>query len=135
MRKFKVKDEFIDSWTDHSESTEEIIVTDEEIERLSKEWDVPVQKLMNQVLALDDVYGVTVKTEDYDPEVNEPDWYDSYGEAKEAALEAIKEEDVVEVVINSADPITGDYSDLHHSWQKDEYGTINEYHNGTLLWA
>lgn len=47
MKTFKVRSEYIDKWT--SEALDELTVDEEEIRRLSKEWDVPVENLMEQV--------------------------------------------------------------------------------------
>ena len=44
---YRVKDEFVDSWT--SEDVSPLIVTGEEIKRLAREWDVSVEELMDEV--------------------------------------------------------------------------------------
>lgn len=47
MKHYKVLDEYLDKWT--SEYVVPLIVTEDEIQRFAKEWDVPVSTLMEQV--------------------------------------------------------------------------------------
>lgn len=48
MIQYAIKPEFVDRWTDHIED-EYKPVTEEEIRSLSREWNVPVEDLMEQV--------------------------------------------------------------------------------------
>lgn len=45
MKRYRVIDEYVSMWGDD----DEIIVDSNEIERLSREWDVPVELLLEQV--------------------------------------------------------------------------------------
>ena len=45
MKQYRVIDEYVSMWGDD----DEIIVDSKEIERLSREWDVPVELLLEQV--------------------------------------------------------------------------------------
>lgn len=45
MKRYRVIDEYVSMWGDD----DEIIVDSKEIERLSIEWDVPVELLLEQV--------------------------------------------------------------------------------------
>ncbi len=45
MKQYRVIDEYVSTWGD----ADEIIVDSNEIERLSREWDVPVEVLLEQV--------------------------------------------------------------------------------------
>lgn len=45
MKQYRVIDEYVSMWGDD----DEIIVDSNEIERLSREWDVPVEMLLEQV--------------------------------------------------------------------------------------
>lgn len=47
MKTYKIKPEFLSAWGE--ETTEETIITEAEIERLSSEWGVSVDTLMEQV--------------------------------------------------------------------------------------
>ena len=52
MKKYRIKPEYLDAWTGgnvyNSDETPEI-VDEVEIERLSREWNVPVETLLEQV--------------------------------------------------------------------------------------
>jgi hypothetical protein len=45
MKQYRVIDEYVSMWGDD----DEIIVDSKEIERLSREWEVPVELLLEQV--------------------------------------------------------------------------------------
>jgi hypothetical protein len=45
MKQYRVIDEYVSMWGEN----DEIIVDSNEIERLSREWDVPVELLLEQV--------------------------------------------------------------------------------------
>lgn len=49
VKKYKVKTEYLDSWLAHGDSADEVIVDEDEINRLAREWGVTVDKLMEQV--------------------------------------------------------------------------------------
>lgn len=46
---FTVKPEYIDLWSNDSEFAKNPVVTMEEIKRLAREWDKPVETLLEQV--------------------------------------------------------------------------------------
>ena len=53
MKTYTIKPEFLSAWG--SETTEDTIVTEAEIQRLSREWGVSVDDLMEQVTPCEEV--------------------------------------------------------------------------------
>lgn len=53
MKTYNIKPEFLSAWG--SETTEDTIVTESEIQRLSNEWGVSVDDLMEQVTPCEEV--------------------------------------------------------------------------------
>lgn len=49
MKNYKVKTEYMDSWIGNGEGTDELIVTEAEIEELALGWGVTVEELMEEV--------------------------------------------------------------------------------------
>lgn len=49
MKQYKVKPEYLDNWLAHGDSADEVIVSEEEINRLAREWGMTVEDLMEQV--------------------------------------------------------------------------------------
>lgn len=49
VKNYKVKTEYLDSWLAHGDSADEVIVDEDEINRLAREWGVTVDELMEQV--------------------------------------------------------------------------------------
>lgn len=49
MKQYKVKSEYLDNWLAHGDSADEVIVSEEEINRLTLEWGMSVEDLMEQV--------------------------------------------------------------------------------------
>ncbi len=53
MKTYNIKPEFLSAWG--NETTEDAIVTEAEIQRLSNEWGVSVDDLMEQVTPFEEV--------------------------------------------------------------------------------
>lgn len=51
MKNYRIKDEFLDSWGE--DVPDGYIVTQEELERLASEWEVPVEELLEQLEEVD----------------------------------------------------------------------------------
>ena len=49
MKQYRVKPEYMDNWLAHGDSADEVIVSEEEINRLALEWGMSVKDLMEQV--------------------------------------------------------------------------------------
>ena len=49
MKLYIVKPEHLDNWLAHGESAGQVIVSEEEIRHLAREWDKPVDELMEQL--------------------------------------------------------------------------------------
>lgn len=49
MKRYRIKPEFYDSWTNSPNYETASIVDADEIERLSREWGTPIDELMEQV--------------------------------------------------------------------------------------
>lgn len=49
MKQYRVKPEYMDNWLAHGDSADEIIVDENEINRLAREWGMSVEDLMEQV--------------------------------------------------------------------------------------
>lgn len=49
MKQYKVKPEYLDNWLAHGDSSDEVIVDENEINRLAREWGMTVDELMEQV--------------------------------------------------------------------------------------
>ena len=48
MKTYHIKPEYLDLWG--SECTEETIIDENEVERLSAEWGIPVEELLEQLI-------------------------------------------------------------------------------------
>ena len=51
MKNYRIKEEFLDRWGE--DVTEDYIVTQEELERLASEWEIPVEGLLEQLEEID----------------------------------------------------------------------------------
>lgn len=51
MKAYKIKEEYLDRWGE--DVTADDIVTQEELERLASEWEIPVEELMEQLEEID----------------------------------------------------------------------------------
>lgn len=49
MKQYKVKQEYMDNWLAHGDSADEVIVSEEEINRLAMEWGMSLFDLLGQV--------------------------------------------------------------------------------------
>lgn len=49
MAVYRVRSEYVDKWSNDSEWADNPIVDEAEIERLAREWEVPIDDLMEQV--------------------------------------------------------------------------------------
>lgn len=49
MKQYRVKPEYLDNWLAHGDSADEVIVDENEINRLAREWGMSVEDLMEQV--------------------------------------------------------------------------------------
>lgn len=49
MKQYRVKPEYMDNWLAHGDSADEVIVDENEINRLAREWGMSVEDLMEQV--------------------------------------------------------------------------------------
>ena len=47
MKNYRIKEEYLDRWGE--DVTEDYIVTQEELERLASEWEIPVEELLEQL--------------------------------------------------------------------------------------
>lgn len=55
MKKFRIKEEFLDEWG-YGVSSDELdrIVTEEEVQSIARGWETPVEELMDQLEELPD---------------------------------------------------------------------------------
>ena len=53
MKSYTVRPEYLTAWG--HETTEDTIITEAELNRLAREWDTPVESLLDQLIEADDI--------------------------------------------------------------------------------
>lgn len=52
MKRYTIKPEYLSLWG--SDCTEQTVITEQELKRLSEEWEVPEERLIEQLIEIDE---------------------------------------------------------------------------------